>query len=121
MAHTVLLGGAQLGNGLVELRQFEDRVVSEPARASRPIHNESGPARLTKDGRWIEIPAKERDGTAVARRAPLMRNVSQLQQELLQIVDIACLRSSVARGVDAGGTMQLVDLESGIVGDRRQT
>src|SRR5690606_8559689 len=76
MADAILFVGAELGCGDTAFGQFEDRVVSESARASRHIDDASFPARLTHDRRGVELPAHEGERTAIARGAPLERHVA---------------------------------------------
>ena len=105
-------------------QRLEQRVVAEaaapalvegdPAAAGASPRRDPHPARA----RWVRH--GDREHAYVARTAALDRHTRELAQQLRVVVRVGRVRPRIAPGANARTAAQDVDLEAGVVGERRQ-
>ena len=114
----VLLGSGHLGErAAVALGRDEQRVVAEPAVAARLVGDRRPRHALGHDLR-ARRERGQRDGAEARRprRAPIIAARAAACARCRR----RCALAGVTGGVHAGRAVERVDLETGVVGDRRQ-
>ena len=107
-------------------RRLEDRVVAEPARSRAAIACDPAATRPPRErdplaaARARVAGQRQREHAHVARAAALGRQALERGEQLGVVVGVGGVLAGVAPRPDAGAAAEGVDLEAGVVGERRQ-
>ena len=116
MAHRRLLLRSQLGVGLAQLRQEEDRVVAKAACALGGEGDSPRADALRLNG----IPVGEHAGDGAGEVGGAAGSSPQVGQQQAVTARVVQLRAAVAGGVDPRRAVQGVHAHAGVVGNSGQ-
>jgi hypothetical protein len=107
-------GGAQLPKGPVKLRDFEDRIVTEPSAAGGGV-GDSAAANSLGFGTNLSLRISEGDPARVLSGSLADWQIAQFLQELLIVGVIVAWTPGVSGGINAGATLEGLDLDAAVV------
>ncbi len=110
----------QLGSGGAEPDRLEDRVIAEPARATRLSEHAAFPRAMRDQRRRIVGGAHECDDALIVPRPTFRRNIAQLVEQLQQIGLIGRMLAGISRRIHTRPTVERIDLDARVVGNRRK-
>src|SRR4030095_14393824 len=119
MTDSVLVRGIEFGCGQTQTCDVEQRVITEPARATRSLRDFTVPARIDDD-RFYIVRRAERDHYTGVVRAPLL-SVREAPQQLCVVALIARTVTSEACRPHAWCAVERLYAQSRVIGERRSS